>query len=129
MEGVIVEATNGPKDPNNWGKFLVMRPVEEWAYRSAVCGYPGPLLREIGWGSDLVIVFDLQTMEGATFEPGGVAAADLKKHGIHVCVLFEPFLEWLYDRDLTDLSVLPSHVDLPGWKAAFAGYRRPGVEG
>ncbi|MBD0733980.1 hypothetical protein [Streptomyces sp. CBMA29] len=128
MRGRIIEVTNGPFTPMNWGKFLVQVPVEEWAYRSAVSGSSGPLLGEIGWGTNHIIVFDLQTMEGAAFEPGGVAAADLKKHRIHVCLLFEPFLEWLYDQvDVRDLDALPDHVHLPDTPMGLYGYRRPGV--
>lgn len=125
MRGKIIEATNGPYTPVNWGKFLVMRPDQEWAYRSAVSRLP--LLREIGWGRTHITVFDLQTMEGAAFSPGGVASADLTRHRIHVCPLFEPFLEWLYDQELGDLEALPAHVHLPAAAAALWGHRRSGV--
>ena len=69
----------------------------------------------------------LQTGEGAMFRPGGSPAADLDKHAVWVCPLFQPFLAWLYEQDLTDLDALPAHVELPDAEFAFAGYRRPGL--
>jgi hypothetical protein len=45
-----------------------------------------------------------------------------------VCPLFEPFLEWLYEQDLTDLSTLPRRVELPDAEFSFTGYRRPGPD-
>jgi hypothetical protein len=123
METKIVEATNG----NNWGKFLVGRMTDEWNRRSVISGSHMPLLREIGWGPGHVWVLDLQTGEGAYFRPGGVVAADLKRHRIWVCPLFEPFLEWLYAQpDLTP-SALPDSVELEA-EFDFYGYRRPGPE-
>src|SRR5436190_24376660 len=95
----IVEATNGP---NNWGKFLVGRLDEEWNHRSAVdvredaMPVAPPLLYTIGFRHDAVLVLDLQTREGAMFTPVGVAKADLAKHRIWVCPLFEQLLEWYY---------------------------------
>lgn len=121
METKIIEATNGPR---NWGKFMVCRFDGEWSHRSAVDGLP--LLRARGWAPDNVTVLDLQTGEGAIFRPGGLASADLQKHRVWVCPLFEPFLGWLYQQDLTDLQALPDLVDLPDAPFEWAGYRRPG---
>lgn len=73
-------------------------------------------------------VLDLQTGEGAFFRPGGYAAADLEKHRVWVCPLFEPFLEWLYRQDLTDLGQLPRLVELPDAEFAMRGYRRAGPD-
>ena len=75
---------------------------------------PGSLLARCGWGPGFVWVLDLQTGEGAFFLPGGNARADLMRHQIHVCVLYEAFLEWLYQQDLTALSALPDIAVLPG---------------
>lgn len=111
----------------NWGKFLIGSFDEEWEIESAVSESGIPLLREIGWGRDLLLVLDLQTGEGAIFRPGGYASHDLDKHSIHVCPLFEPFLEWLYQQDISDLSRLPAVVDLPDAPAAIYGYRRSGA--
>jgi len=88
------------------------------------------LLSTRGWSHDHVWVLDLETGEGACFRPGGLAHADLNKHRIWVCPLFEPFLEWLYDQDLTDLTVLPDLVTLTLKEAPFSmfGYRRPGPD-
>ena len=119
----IFEATN--KD-QNWGKFMVCRPDTEWQYTSQVD--PGALLlRTRGWTREHVWVMDLQTGEGAYFKPGGLARADLNKHRIWVCPLFEPFLRWLYRQDLTELSALPDVVQLPDAEFAMYGYRRPGL--
>lgn len=132
MRTVIVEATNGPM---NWGKFLVARMDEaEWSRVSAVSGSPRPLLSDIGFGPDLPLywVLDLQTREGAVFKMGGYPKADLEKHKIWVCPLFEPFLEWLYTAHRTIsphedfLGALPQHVDLPDAPFAMQGYRRAG---
>lgn len=125
MQTKIIEAEQ-PGGELNWGKFLVMRPDEEWRRASAVSGMEIPLLREIGWGPGDIIVFDLQTREGAAFRPGGFARADLHKHRIHVCILFEPFLTWLYTQPLDDLSALPDRVEVDA-EFAMWGYRRPGT--
>lgn len=119
----IIEATNGI----NWGKFIVARfDAEEWRKRSPISGSAMPLLRETGWDPDFVWVLDLQTGEGALFRPGGLAGADLNRHKIWVCPLYEPFLCWLYQQDLSDLSALPETVQLPEAEPALYGYRRPG---
>lgn len=142
MKTKIIEATNG--DAQNWGKFMLMRPDVEWERGSAVSparawtgtsaiyetpvGAEIPLLSQRGWDHEHVIVFDLETCEGAAFRPGGKASADLDKHRVWVCPLFEPFLEWLYDQDLTDLDALPDSINLPGADFMFTGYRRPGPD-
>lgn len=125
----VIEAIHSRERPGNWGKFAVGRPDEEWDWRSAADSLDVPLLRLLGWGPDHLWVFDLQTGEGAFFRPAGYAAADLEKHRIWVCPLFEPFLEWLYKQDLTDLGALPRLVELPDAEFAFSGYRRSGLGG
>lgn len=122
----FIEATNGPQ---NWGKFMVGRFTdEEWQRRSVVSNYYQSgwptLLSAVGWSKPHVLVLDLQTGEGAIVCPGGSAPADLNKHQIWVCPLFEPFLTWLYKQDLLDLEKLPAHVDLPDAPFAMQGYRR-----
>ena len=119
----FIEATNGPQ---NWGKFAVSRfSAEEWAQRSEI-DPPRSLIGGRGWTREHIHVLDLQTGEGAIFRPGGHAPYDLGKHRIWVCPLFEPFLTWLYQQDLTDLDALPGHIDLPEAEFSFTGYRRPG---
>lgn len=128
MKSAVIEASNGL----NWGKFLIARfDEEEWALRPAVHDAMDttPLLRQLGWGRDHVWFLDLQTGEGAFLRPGGMASADLRKHAIWVCPLFEPFLEWAYQQDLTQIDALPRLVELPNAPAAFHGYRRPGPIG
>lgn len=129
MKVKIIEAGND----FNWGKFMVMRPDVEWEHHSAVpmgdSEYPSPgsVLAARGWAHWHFIVFDLETNEGATFGPqGGLASADLHKHRVWVCPMFEPFLNWLYEQDLSDLDKLPDYVDLPMAESALSGYRRAG---
>jgi hypothetical protein len=127
MRTRIVEVTNGPK---NWGKMLLAQfEPEEWATPSAIIGrhIDGRTLGVLdycGWSRTHLLVLDLQTGEGALFRPGGSASADLAKHRIWVCPLFEPFLTWLYTQP--DPWAIPAHVDLPDAPFAWAGHRRPG---
>jgi len=124
MKTKFIEVTNGPR---NWGKFLILRFDSEYGHDSRVS--PGmKLLNVTGWNPECVLVFDLQTREGAAFLPGGSVKADLEKHKIWVCPMFEPFLEWLYAQDLRDLDALPAHVDLPDAPFEWSGHRRPGPE-
>ena len=126
METKLIESSNGP---HNWGKFMVARfDKDEWKRRSEVAENDYSLLGQIGWGPEHIMVFDLQTGEGALFSPHGLAGADLEKHRIWVCPLFEPFLEWLYKQDLSDFDKLPSHIDLPDVPFQWHGYRRGGPE-
>lgn len=120
----IIEATNG----FNWGKFLLGRLDHEWEVKSAVD--PGRrLLTQLGWAPDRMNlwVLDLQTGEGAYFQLGGSARSDLQKHRVWVCPLFEPFLSWLYQQDVTDLDQLPALVELANAPGAIYGYRRQGI--
>lgn len=127
MKAKFIEATNSNL---NWGKFMVARfTAEEWYEPSAINPeHPLSLLQQIGWDQNLIWVVDLQTREGAAFRPSPNASpqADLTKHTIWVCPLFEPFLGWLYMQDLRDLDALPSKVDIPDAEFAFRGYRRDG---
>lgn len=121
MKIKIIGATNGM----NWGKFLVAQFDVEWSRYSTLAESRLPLLRQCGWGPEHVWVLDLQTGEGAYFRHGGFASADLNKHKIWVCPLFEPFLVWFYKQEL-DLEKLPALVELPEAEFAFYGYRRSG---
>jgi len=112
----------------NWGKFLVGIHDTEWSWKSEINYFSKmPLLRQIGWDVSHIWVMDLQTGEGAVFRPGGYAKADLDKHKIWVCPLFEPFLTWLYTQDLTRIGELPQVVELEA-ELELQGYRRPGPE-
>lgn len=125
METKFIEATQDKANGFNWGKFMLGRFSEtEWAYASRMCG--SPLLHARGWGPNNLLVLDLETGEGSVFLPGGLASADLNKHQIRVCPMYEPFLEWLYTQDLSNLSNLPDVVELPKAPADMYGYRRPG---
>lgn len=84
------------------------------------------MLDERGWTHRHLLVVDLQTGEGAIFALGGFAKADLDKHKIWVCPLFEGFLNWLYSQKFEQLEELPSVVKLNDPKSALYGYRREG---
>ena len=125
----IIEVTNVDGGGINWGKFMVCKfDAAEWALKSQVEPISRCFLHSLGWGKSHVIVFDLQTGEGATFLAGGSASADLNRHKIWVCPMFEPFLAWLYEQDLSDIIVLPSLLKFTEKEApsSLAGYRRPG---
>lgn len=126
MRTHLLEATNGPL---NWGKFMVGRWTdEEWAVRSVVAEGHG-LVAGRGWGPTHFMMFDLQTGEGAMFHPGGLASADLAKHQIWVCPLFEPTLTWIYQASAADpdwFDQLPAHVE-HDHPFEWAGYRRSGA--
>lgn len=146
MDLRFIEAGQGDGTPteglSNWGKFLIGRFTnEEWAHPSQ---YPGhdqrtSLIRECGWTRGNIWVLDLQTGEGAMFHPVGFARADLARRKIHVCVMFEPFLTWLYAhiKAHTELGLgdwfdtLPGYVQLPDAAFELHGYRRRGplIEG
>lgn len=124
MQTRIIEATDATSF--NHGKFMVSRFTDEWMVRSSI-DPDRPLLSSVcGWSPDHLHVLDLQTGEGAIFRPGGYAKADLDKHSIWVCPMFEPFLEWLYRQDLSDIEKLPALVNLGDVPTAMYGHRRNG---
>jgi hypothetical protein len=132
MKTHIIEVTSAREF--KWGKFMLMQFDSEWEYRSKLPEAGSyPLLRAIGVGRDGVGVLDLQTGEGAIFYPrkSAMPSADLQKHRIWVCPMYEPFLGWLYQQDLAYIKALPHLVRL-GPEAdrhcAMQGYRRKGPE-
>jgi hypothetical protein len=138
MKVKLIEATNfrlkpdGSKAYFNHGKFMLGRfDADEWRWKSIIderAGLDSLLLQRCGWTPNHILVWDIQTGEGAIFRPGGLASYDLNKHRVWVCPLFCPFLEWLYKQDLSDLDKLPDFIELDVKDAPFAlsGYRRPG---
>lgn len=128
MDTRFVEVTNGV----NWGKFMLGRfDVAEVTRRSAIAEEGEALLHACGWWNagdpEWLLVFDLQTAEGGFFGLTGDAHADLDKHRLWVCPMFEPFLTWLYERGPErHLDAYPATVELPAAAAALYGYRRPG---
>jgi hypothetical protein len=124
MRTKFIEATDATEF--NWGKFAVMWwEPEEWTRQSKIDN-GRRLLAAIGRAPQEIYVMDLQTGEGALFRPGGVAKADLDKHRIWVCPMFEPFLAWLYEQDLRDIGALPSTVNLGNVATSLRGFRREG---
>lgn len=132
MHTKIIEATSAQRgERGNWGKFLVAQFDREWGRTPKAPGCEDlhmPLLAARGWTGDHILVLDLETGEGAIFLPGGLARADLDKHRVWVCPLFQPFLDWLYQQDLDNLDALPDHVAVDFDDVEYAGYRRPGPE-
>ncbi len=122
MKTRLIEAFS---DSGNWGKFLIGKLEDELGPPSAARPH-ARLLASRGWPPEDLIVFDLETGEGAVFHPGGLAAADLDAHRIRVCPLFEPFLEWLYAQDLDDLARLPSRIELKNVPFELSARRREG---
>lgn len=123
MKVRFVEATNG----FNWGKFMIGAFDDEWRKKSHVDEQP--LLAGRGWTERHLLIVDLATGEGAIFLPGGSARADLNKHRVWVCPLFEPFLEWLYHYTKGfSLDRLPPTIHLPDAPSALTGFRRPGLD-
>lgn len=124
----------------NWGKFAVACwDLEEWVRPELApqqCGMTScpSLLMGRGWAPEHIWVLDLQTGEGASFLPGGLASADLHKHAIWTCPLFPHFLQWLYEqlRDCRNpvktLEGLPKIVELngPEVRRSMSGQRYPG---
>ena len=136
MDTKFVEAGHGPNAAGNWGKFAVCRfTIVELAEDIQYPGCEGDrrgLVMSNGWTPQHIWVLDLATGEGAYFMLGGLAAADLNKHRIWVCPLFEPFLTWLYAWYTAKggdwWEDLPRTVDLPDAPFAIYGYRRPGPD-
>lgn len=130
MQTKFIEASQGG-GRGNWGKFLLGRfSEEEWQRGSALPDVaPMRLLVARGWTAEHLLFMDIETGEGALLRPcsHGSAAADLHKHRVWVCPLAEPFLEWLYSQDLSDLDALPCYVELPNAPFAMSGYRREGA--
>lgn len=133
MRTKFVEVTQSADDGFNHGKFMVAQfDGDEWARDAELDrrhGSVAPLIHRCGWSPDHVLVFDLQTGEGGMFLPGGAPKADLDKHRIWVCPMFEPFLVWLYEQSETFdwFSNLPTLVEIPDAAAAMQGYRREGA--
>lgn len=123
----FIEAVNQKNGGYNYGKFMVGKFTDQdWnEYSHLKENRNKSLLQMVGWSQKHLLVFDLQTGEGGMFLPGGFPSADLNKHKIWVCPLFEPFLGWLYAQPTLELEKLPSLIDLDA-DSSWAGYRRPG---
>jgi hypothetical protein len=86
LETKIIEAHDASKF--NHGKFMLGRFTEdEWALRQKVGLEDDPvemsLLRARGWDRDAILVLDLQTGEGAIFQPGTRTSAARSAHWLH----------------------------------------------
>ena len=91
---------------------------EEWHRPSLIALEAGnihrSLLRQEGWGPEHILVLDLSRPgNGSIFlATRGLASADIAKRSLDVCWLFEAFLGWLRQQDLTDLDSLPELIHL-----------------
>lgn len=117
MKTRFVEATQHAEHGGNWGKFAVgVFGPEEWLRPTMLPAAGGlPMLVSRGWSKTTMLVLDLQTGEGALFNPHGSAHADLQKHQIWVCPLFEPFLVWLYEFVQKPTFVRCGYVGVHGY--------------
>jgi hypothetical protein len=128
MKTKIVEVCQ--PELRNWGKFMVAQFDEaETSHISAVTH--SPFLVEVGYGGDIrrwLWVFDLQTGEGAIFPVlnRGSVRHDLDKHKIWVCLLYEPFIGWLYQNYDGDIDKIPNYLEINAPDGLY-GYRRPGL--
>lgn len=128
MKTRFVEVTNG----FNWGKLLVAEfDAEEWRRPAQIGALGTSLLGQRGWTPKHRLILDIETGEGAIFLPGGYAKADLEKHKVWVCPMFEPCLTWLWEHWDGDLDSLPGTVNLTEEEApsSMRGYRREGTPG
>ncbi len=116
----------------NWGKFIICEyGPEEISYKSLV-DEGANLLRTCGYHEQNLWrwILDIQTGEGLSVrvekDGRGNAKADLSKHKIWVCPLFEPMLDWFYKNGFCPVDELPSLINLSLEEAPFAlqGYRR-----
>lgn len=137
MRTTFIEATQNVWHGLNHGKFMVgVFDAEEWQRPSALdeavngMGAGGSLLRRCRLTPRDILVMDFQTGEAAVFCHGGFAGADLSRHRVWVCPLFEPFLTWLYEQPLDRIlrGQLPPLIELPDAAPELAGYRRPGPQ-
>ncbi len=130
MDTRFVEVTNG----FNHGKFLIGRYSEpEMDERTQFGGEFGQysIIRSQGFSRLDHWILDLSTGEGAIFPLTGSATHDVHKRRIRVCVLYEPFVVWLYAHVAANPDTwwdeLPRLVALPHAPSDFGGYRRPGL--
>jgi hypothetical protein len=124
MHSKIVEVTNGQC---NWGKFWVGVLDEKELSRPSAVDIGTTLAHSRGWNPRNFWLLDLETREGACFRHRGNDQYDLKKHAIWVCLLYEPFLEWLYQQPWENFPhALPDLLDLPQAPGGLFGYRRGG---
>jgi hypothetical protein len=117
----IIEGSDG----GAYGKWLVGQLDEhERSRKTSLPGYEGNAsiwtfagARRFGADPGAVFVLDLQTGQGAVFNPTTSSSPDydLDQANIWVCPLFRDFFRWLYTQDLADVTQLPNFIDLP-WK-------------
>lgn len=133
----FIEATNIDHGGINWGKFLVAKfDSADWNVHAVEAD--GLLLEVLpgkeSWNRDTsVIVFDLQTGEGARFDLRTEPAMQLDKHRVWVCPMFAPFLDWLFKEIQSrppglgrfDITTLPAVAKFAA-PSALAGHRRQG---
>lgn len=125
MRTIFIEAEDESKF--NFGKFMLgIFGEEEWQYDSVID--KGRRLLDLRrWTKQHILILDCATGEGALFLLGGNAEADLEKHRVWVCPLYQPFLTWLYKHyNENGLEGLPNYVNLGKCETAISGYRRSG---
>lgn len=121
MKTKIVEATTGPQ--GNWGKFLIGQfDQDEIDTVSAIAPEYGSVLKQRGWWdpAQYFLMLDIETGEGSVFATWGDARADLHKHRIWVCPLFQPTLARIRAMAPFAVADLPSLLELSFDEAPFA---------
>jgi hypothetical protein len=140
MDLKFIEAGHRPRENGiggNWGKFAVGRwSNDELVEPTMFPGCEGQRITSLnGRGIDHIWVFDLQTGESARFHTNNPIPVDvpdqLRKHGIWVCPMFEPFMValWQFIRERPNMwwDELPRTMFVPDdTPFETAGYRRPG---
>lgn len=114
----IIEGSDGAL----YGKWLVGQLDQiELGATTALPGFEGTQriwtfggARKFGAHPGARLVLDLQTSQGGVFIPDSKSSADadLDKSKLWVCPLFRQFFCWLYQQDVSDVSALPSFIDL-----------------
>ena len=102
-----------------WCKFMVAQLEPE----ELLCPSQVDVGRRVlgSWNPGDLLVLDIDTREGAWFNPKGSARSDLSRHQIWVSPLFSSFLTWLYQAWTEDLNTLPDLVDLSTFEGAGGG--------
>lgn len=117
----IVEVSSG-KD-KNWGRLMVMKFTEEEKGRKSAFHKSSTIWKEDTPSDRHIIVYDLITGEGATFDLSKDLVPQLYKHQIWVCVLYEPFLVWLQEfMKKNSFNNIPDFVELEAEKE-YTGFR------
>lgn len=111
MKTKIVEVESANLDL--WGKFMVGQFDEEWQQRSVVDERTSPLMWQLGWTPDWLLVVDLSIGNGAMYTMKGVDERARYKEGTYFCPMQPAFVHWLRAEWKGKLEDLPDSLILP----------------